>query len=580
MALLDADGRPIPAALLTRPVATPTIVGLRPAAITTSIRGLNPATLGQLLAAADQGNSYAWQVLAAEIERRDLHYLGVLSTRKRSVAQLPMTVTPGGKTARAKKISDWVQDWLDTDILRGALFHMLDAIGKGWSVMEIDWKLEPGNNRPVGLDFKPQRWFEVNYQDGETIMLRADTGADGVPGLPGGPPLYGYSSMPPDRFVVHRHPSWSGLTIQSGLTRAVAWLVMFKWFTLRDWQVFVQNYGMPLRVGKYGPEASQEDRDVLWQMVSDIAGSCAAIIPRGMEVEFVSPGGTTSAHEIHKTRADWIDEQVSKAVLGQTGTADSRQGAHASGAIHRLVQEDIERADALILQGTVNEQIIERMVRFTFGPQPVYPRVRIGRPDEPELPIVIGAIQNLGPQGFKARAQDLYDKLALQRPEEGDEVVGIIAQAQPVQPPQDDPARIQAPETRPARAPAPTGETPPAPDQDMPRQPPKGGRASLHERLGRLLELHTQARGPDLIDAMTDRLAEAASSTWEGMGQQVRDAIDGASDFAEARDRLAAVDLSAEQFQLALQDAIQLAFLLGDAAALEAIDPGALTHGR
>ncbi|MFT9092761.1 MAG: hypothetical protein ABF479_17445, partial [Gluconacetobacter sp.] len=145
--------------------------------------------------------------------------------------------------------------------------------------------------------------------------------------------------------------------------------------------------------------------------------------------------------------------------------------------------------------------------------------------------------------------------------------------------PQDDPARIQAPETRPARAPAPTDQTPPAGEQGVPLQPPpKGARATLHERLGRLLELHTQASGPDLINAMTDRLAEAASATWEGMGQQVRDAIDGASDFAEARDRLAALDLSAEQFQRALQDSIQLAFLLGDAAALEAIDPGALAR--
>ncbi len=56
----------------------------------------------------------------------------------------------------------------------------------------------------------------------------------------------------PHKFVVHRHKTKSGLTIRSGIARVACWAWMFKAFTVKDWAIFVQNYGQPIRVGKYG----------------------------------------------------------------------------------------------------------------------------------------------------------------------------------------------------------------------------------------------------------------------------------------------------------------------------------------
>jgi len=572
MPILDQYGRPFPAEALARPVATPTVIGMRPAVVHTPIVGLNPASLGALMAAADSGNSQAWQELAAEIERRDLHYLGVLGTRKRSVAQLPMTVSNKDESKRGNKIADWVRDWIDTDVLRAALFDLLDGIGKGWSVLEIEWAIEPGNNRPQRLIYRPQRWFEPDYQDGDRILMRSDYGAGETPGIDGAPALPGLVEIQPEKFVVHRHPSWSGLTIQSGLTRAVAWAVMFKMFTLRDWSVFVQNYGLPMRVGRYGPESSPEDRDVLWQAVTDIAGSCAAIMPKGMEVDFIEPKNGAGANDLHQRRVDWLDQQISKAVLGQTGTADSRQGAHASGAIHRLVQEDIERADAMLLAATLNEQVIRRMVDFSFGPQKIYPRLSIGRPDEPDLAIVIGAVQNLGPQGFKVRAQDLYDKLSLNPPDDGDEIVGIIAQVQPVTSPEDKEAQIDPPADHAARAPASTDRQPAARDQQALHEP--GDDVAMHARIGRLLHLHVREEGPHIVELMTRRLARDASRGLGRMTDAVRAAVESADSIADLETRLKRLDLPGDAFADAMAQGIAIAQMAGQASALEQLGRG------
>ena len=40
----------------------------------------------------------------------------------------------------------------------------------------------------------------------------------------------------------------SGLPLRSGLARIVSWAWMFKAFTQRDWAIFAQTFGQPVRV--------------------------------------------------------------------------------------------------------------------------------------------------------------------------------------------------------------------------------------------------------------------------------------------------------------------------------------------
>ncbi len=84
-----------------------------------------------------------------------------------------------------------------------------------------------------------------------------------------------------------------------------------------------------MRLGKYGAGATDADKATLMQAVSNIAGDMAAIIPETMQIEFVEPANVGAASDLYKVRADWLDQQVSKACLGQTATTDAVTGGWA-----------------------------------------------------------------------------------------------------------------------------------------------------------------------------------------------------------------------------------------------------------
>lgn len=160
--LLDQFGNRIaPAEVrqLHEPVAVSTGMasGSRPLWQMHPAEGLTPARLAEIHRWAAQGEILYSLLLAEDIEERDLHYAAVLGTRKRAVAQLPVTVEAASDDAAHIAHADFIREWLKTGALDAALFDMLDALGKGFSVLEIEWCTRPGFIAPERLIYRPQR---------------------------------------------------------------------------------------------------------------------------------------------------------------------------------------------------------------------------------------------------------------------------------------------------------------------------------------------------------------------------------------------------------------------------------------
>ncbi len=522
----DWLGRTIAGKDLSDEIAGPTIGGVRQPFSGHPADGMTPIRLAGILRAAAQGEPEAYFELAEDIEERDLHYAAVLATRKRSVAQLPITVKAASDSPEHQKHAALVQSWIDDDILRSSLFDMLDAIGKGLSVMEIDWRYRLGNMLPRELIWRTPRWFTFDRNDGETVLLR-----EGVSGEP----------LAPHKFVIHRHKTKSGLTIRSGVARIACWAWMFKSFTVKDWAIFCQNYGQPIRLGKYGRGATEAEKDVLWRAVSGIAGDCAAIIPREMIIEFQEVASKGTSTDMYERRADWHSREISKLVLGQTTTTDAVSGGHAVSKEHRLVQEDIERSDALCSSGTLNGQLIPNIVAFNFGPQDHYPKVLIGRPDETPLDAFSQAFERLGPQGLTAPLSFVRDRMGIPAPKDDEPMIGGW------------PAATAAPEIIPP---------PKKPSSDK----------SLQSMFANLFEKAAHARGTkpdDLIESLTDCLNANAAGAIDGMVDEVKQALMQASDLQDAADRLAKLQLSPDELAEAMARGMALAHLIGQASLID-----------
>lgn len=506
--------------------AGPTLTGIRSPLSGFPADGLTPARLAAIHRAAAQGDPLAWLELAEDIEERDAHYTAVLGTRRRQVAQLPVTVEAASDDKEHVRHADFLRDWLKESVLDEALFDMLDAIGKGFSVMEITWDPTPEAILPKCLEYRPQRWFTFDPIDGETVVLQ-----EGVTREP----------LSPHKFVVHKHRAKSGLTIRSGLSRIASWAWMMKAFTSRDWAIFTQNYGMPTRVGKFDRAASDEDKKVLWRAVANIAGDCAAIIPKEMEIEFVSVDkGTGSPGQLYEKRCDWLDRQISKAVLGQTTTTDAVSGGHAVAQEHRLVQEDIERADAKMISATLTRQLVPLLISLNFGPQARYPRIMIGRPDEVPLKDIVEALDKLGTQGLTVEVSELRDRLGFSEPAPDAEIIG---------------------------------GRPPAPEPPVPASPGPPVPAGL-DQLRHLVSRHASAPEPDLVEELTATLAEDAAGAMAGLTAEIRAAFDAASDLNDLADRLSRMSLDPKALADALGRGLALAHLSGRAALLDEIGGG------
>lgn len=513
--------------ILAPPRAGPTMAGVRDPVGGNPAAGLTPGRLATLLRSAAEGQWESYLELAEAMEERDLHYQAVLSVRKRAVAQLPITVEAASDESAAIKHADFLRRWIKRGTLRKSLFDILDAVGKGFSVHEIEWETTKDHFWPRRLLYRPQRWFDADMIDKDTPRLRE---------------LGGLEDLDPHRFLLHIHKSKSGATIRSGIAYMAAWSWMMKRFTDHDWAVFVRNYGKPIRLGKYDAHSSEEDRDILWRAVADVAGDTAAIIPASMNIEFITAMQGGANPEMHQRRAEYLDQQISKLVLGQTTTTDAISGGHAVSKEHREVATDIERADALLISAAVTEQLVPWIISLNFGPQEDYPVISIGRPDEMPVRDWVEAIERLAPLGLRVETGQIYDRLGIEEPGEDAETIGGAPVAS------EDPLAglfNQAAAAR-RREPAP------------------------FTRLRKVLAAREDA--PDYVEALTRRVAEDAAGAVGGLTGEIRKAFDEATDLKDLKERLDKLELHPKEFAEAMSRGIALSEMAGRAALIEDLE--------
>ena len=271
---------------------------------------------------------------------------------------------------------------------------------------------------PVRLERRDPRWFEFDRETGRQLMLRGDGG------LP--------EPLQPWKFVRHVVSAKSGLPIRGGLARIAVWAWLFKSLTLKDWARFVEAYGQPIRLGRYGPSASDEDMDALSRAVANVAADAAALIPESMSIEFVADNTVRGRSEVYRELVEYVDGQLSIAVLGQTLTTDTGgAGSYALGQVHNLVRGDIEASDAAQLEETLERDLVTPIVALNHGPRAAYPRVRIERQTAHDAKATADVLAALVPLGLRVRAEDVRDRLGFEPPGDGDEVLAPTAPTAP-----------------------------------------------------------------------------------------------------------------------------------------------------
>ncbi len=434
--LYDQYGRPIDMAALREERAGAETMGVRRPFGEHASDGLTPVRLASMLKESETGDPARYLALAEEMEEKDLHYQAVLGTRKRAVAQLEITVDPAGDDKESERDADLVRQCVNREVIQEEIFDILDAVGKGFSITEIMWDMSEKQWMPQELRLVDPRFFDFDQATRRIPLLKA---ADGL------------RPLDPFKFIRTEIKAKSGLPIRSGIARGAAWAYLFKNFDVKAWVQFAEIYGQPLRVGKYGPDATDEDRRKLLRAVANIGTDAAAIIPESMLLEFIETSQKASA-DMYEKLAKFMEQQVSKAVLGQTTTTDAISGGHAVSKEHNEVREDIEKSDANQIAAVFKRDLIRPIIDLNHGPRRAYPSIRIGRAEQVDQKQFAENVKTLSEVGLPLSKTDIYSRMSLKRPVDEEDTLHPKSAGSPPEP------EDVAPATAKAGTPAPSSD--------------------------------------------------------------------------------------------------------------------------
>lgn len=382
-------------------------------------RGLTPPKLAQILQQAETGDITAQHEMFADMEEKDAHLFSVMQTRRLTVSQLDWSIEPpANATSAEQEEAAFVTEVLQGLEMENILFDMTDAVGHGFSPIELGWDTIEKTRMPVTATFRPQGWFRTPISPGldrNELRLR-DNSADG-------------ESLWPFGWIMHTHRSRSGYIARTGLFRVLAWPWLFKNFAVRDLAEFLEIYGLPLRLGTYNPNTSDDKaRATLLRAVIGIGHDAAAIVPEGMKIEFkeAAKGESTPFDSM----IGLMERSTSKAVLGGTLTSgEGEHGTQALGKVHNELRHDLKKSDARQLATTLTRQLVYPILAVNRGRTSLHrcPRLVLDTQQPEDIKLLSDSLPKLVNMGMRIKTDWAHSKLKIPMAEEKDPILQPIA---------------------------------------------------------------------------------------------------------------------------------------------------------
>jgi phage gp29-like protein len=415
--IVDQHGRPIETRSLREP-QTARLASLHQEFAEHPARGLTPARLSQILTAAEQGDLLAQFDLFDDMEERDAHIYAEMAKRRRALLTVDWRIEPPRNASPAEtKAAAMAEEMLgDLAELEDVLLDALDAIGKGFACLEVEWSMVGREWSPSRIQHRPQRWFQLDRATRSEIRLR-DGSTEGEALNAGG-------------WIVHVHRARSGYLARAGLHRVLCWPYVFKNYAVRDLAEFLEIYGLPLRVGTYPPGASDAEKATLLSAVVGIGHAAAGIIPEGMMLEFKEAAQGQS--DPYQAMIDWCERSVSKAIVGQTLSAESKSTGLGSGVadLHGEVRRDITQSDARQLAQTLTRDLVFPLVALNGAgaadPRRT-PKVVFDFEEAEDIKSYSDSLPALAKAGVRIPVKWVHEKLRIPEPEGDEPVLGGVA---------------------------------------------------------------------------------------------------------------------------------------------------------
>lgn len=304
----------------------------------------------------------------------DAHLTATLDSRESATLSYDWRIERGDCPSRIYKIIEkWFFSLMERkmcveDLSRNELTsNLLDVIYWGFQPAELTWDYIDGLFLPVQITPKPPEWFNFFTNEHGVPELRFMSVEHPVEG-----------EKPPDPWTLicpRIKPSYDN-PYGRGVAQRCFWPIVFKRAGMEFWLNFMERFGTPWVKGKIDGNADATDLQNFADDLRVLVQDAVIAVSGNRDVEILESKNKAGSNDGFKTLADFMDSQMSKAVLGHTLSTDSGDKASYAATKGALtVRNDIQKKDITMVRSIWGDVINLIMMRNGYidtpRPKPV-----------------------------------------------------------------------------------------------------------------------------------------------------------------------------------------------------------------
>lgn len=284
--------------------------------------------------------------------KTDAHAGAVLAKRKLAVTARPWDVHPASEKRRDKAAAELVKKAFEALKFNSVRKRLLEATLTGYAVSEVMWEVRDGLVLPRTVKARDPRRFLFTTEDDLRLLTREK-------------PLEG-EPLPDRKFIVHRRGADDDSPYGTGIGSMLFWPVFFKRNGITFWLTFADKFGAPTLVGKY-PTGDSDAQKKLMAAMRAVSHDAGVTVPEGTMIELLE-AKRSGGVDTYAALVSYMDEQISKAVLGETMSTTAQAAGMGSGQanVHNDVRMEVARDDAGELDETLTDSLARWIVHYNM----------------------------------------------------------------------------------------------------------------------------------------------------------------------------------------------------------------------
>lgn len=272
----------------------------------------------------------------------DGHLTSITEKRILNITNLPIVWQTG-----TGKENELITNLIETEAFENLLRSIIESRMFGYSLNWVDIT-QPGTQKPAvklidRRHVEPTRHL-YKYKSSDSLNAGID-----------------YTLPPLSNYILT-----AGREDDLGLLLKCAPYVLWKRGDIGDWATFAEIFGSPLRKGKF-PLGDDQSKRELEEAMNEAGSANSVIMPDTCDIDFVSNTTSTSGKGVHESFADWLNNEMSKIILGNTMTTDA-QGGNYKGEVHQDSEDGIFNADKKFILRVLNSTFWDLLEVHGYNP--------------------------------------------------------------------------------------------------------------------------------------------------------------------------------------------------------------------